>query len=186
MKVEWIVEFTHFQFQLNDPESSGDTDPGSNIVEGHKVAILVPELLDFTVISPRYSKFCRLTIEVSETRPDVNLDDWDQAVECPLLVPSGEIVVWTPTGDTVYSASTRERVANSFEVPPAVYCALILMGNIETTIARLKANEDGLEYGTGSMPSDEELDALDFYHIHLWPIAAMGTRLLKQSPSIPD
>lgn len=186
MKVEWIVEFTHFQFQLSDPESGGDTDPGSDIVEGHNVAILVPEMLDFTVISPRYSQFCRLTIEVSDTRPEVDLDDWDQAIECPLLVPSGKIAVWTPMGDTVYSAETRERVENNFEVPKAVYCALILMGNLESTIARLRADEDGVEYGTDRMPSDEELAALDFYHIHLWPVAPMGTRLLKETRCLND
>lgn len=183
MNIDWIVEFSHFQFQLNDPESSGDTDPGSDVEEGHNVAILPPELLDFTVLSPRHGRFCRLRIEVSETRPEVCLDEWDQAVECPLLVPSGRIEVWTPAGKTVYSAKTREPVDNGFDLPPAVYCALILMGNIEATAERLRANEEGVEYGTGSIPEDGELDRLDHYHIHLWPVAPIGTRLLKQSPS---
>jgi hypothetical protein len=60
------------------------------------------------------------------------------------------------------------------------------MKNVESTIARLTANEEGLEYGTGSMPSEEDLDGLDFHHIHLWPIATTGTRLLKKSPSVPE
>lgn len=72
MKVEWIVEFTHFQFALSDPENSGDTDP-MNEEEGHLVAQFVPELMDFTVLAPRYCRYSKVTVEASESPVEIDL-----------------------------------------------------------------------------------------------------------------
>ena len=76
MKVEWIVEFTHFQFALSNPENSGDTDPVDE-EDCHLVAQFVPELMDFTVLTPRYSRYTKATVEVSESPVDVDLDDYE-------------------------------------------------------------------------------------------------------------
>ena len=185
MKVEWIVEFTHFQFELSDPEHAGDTDPGGDEEEGHLVAQLAPELMDFTVLSPRYSRYSLVTVEVGESPPRVDLDEWDHAVECSLICPSGRIEIWTPTGDSVYCPVTRERVDNYFEVEPAIYQALILFANYDSTVTRVRANEDNVEYGMAEIPSDAELDRLDRYHIHFCPVSPIGTRLLKRSGEAP-
>lgn len=186
MKVEWIVEFTHFQFELSDPEHAGDTDPGCDEEEGHLVAQLAPELMDFTVLTPRYSRFTRVTVEVSELPVDIDLDDWDHAVECSMICPSGRIEIWTPTGDRVYCPVTREHVDNHFDVEPAIYRVLILFANYDTTVERVWANEETVEYGTAQIPSDEELDRLDRYHIHFWPVSPVRTRLLKLRKSAPE
>lgn len=185
MKVEWIVEFTHFQFALSDPENSGDTDPGTDVEDGHLVAQLAPEMMDFTVLTPRYSRFTRVTVEVTESPVDVDLDDWDHAVECSLICPSGRIEIWTPTGDRVYCPVTRELVDNHFEVERGIYRVLILFANYDATVERIRANEE-VEYGTSEIPADKELDRLDRYHIHFWPVSPVGTRLLKLRKSAPE
>lgn len=40
---------------------------------GHLVAQFVPELMDFTVLAPRYCRYSKVTVEVSESPVEIDL-----------------------------------------------------------------------------------------------------------------
>ena len=46
---------------------------------GHLVAQFVPELMDFTVLAPRYCRYSKVTVEVSESTVEIDLGRISQA-----------------------------------------------------------------------------------------------------------
>ena len=94
-----------------------------------------------------------VTIAVLEREPALDPDQFDQIVECSILVESGVIVV---AGCTDYFPD-----AARIKIPSGPY--------------RIRASFEGLE-----SVSADGLEGNDQYHLQLWP-APMGTvKILKQ------
>ncbi|MDB5384599.1 MAG: hypothetical protein JWM11_245, partial [Planctomycetaceae bacterium] len=75
MQTDWIVEFTHFQFGLRDTaDVSGSSLTDEQIANQ---AAVNEDLTGITVFSPRYSRFLRLQIEVTDRRPSMDFGEWD-------------------------------------------------------------------------------------------------------------
>ncbi|CEJ13786.1 hypothetical protein BN1110_04110 [bacterium YEK0313] len=96
-----------------------------------------------------------LTVEVTQTEPAADPDDWDHVAECGLAVRSGRIVV---SGCTDYRPDAA-RIA----VEPGEYRVRVSYGGLNTL------SEDGL-------------DGQDHYRAQLWPAPLAELRVLKQRP----
>jgi hypothetical protein len=83
-------------------------------------------------------------IEVQDSAPDNNFDEWDKVFECSIDIPSGKIVIAGCTDEW--------DEADRIEVVPGVYRARIYHGDLDTL------NDDGL-------------DGDDHYKVILWPAA---------------
>ena len=75
---------------------------------------------------------------------------------------------------------TRELVDNYFDVERGIYRVLILFANYDTTVDRVRANAEDVIFGASEIPPDKELDRLERDYIHFWPVASVGTHLLKR------
>lgn len=105
------------------------------------------------VISTARNADVPVKVELHAARPRVDLTDVDHAIEAPLRVPSGKLVVAGLT-DQIKSAT---RV----DVPVGDLRALVLFSGLGTL-------------------SDDGLDGDDRYVVHLWPEKAGGVVVHRQ------
>ena len=94
-----------------------------------------------------------VTIAVLEREPALDVDKFDQVVECSIVVKSGAIVV---AGCTDYFPD-----AAHIKIPSGPY--------------RLRASFEGLE-----SVSADGLEGNEQYHLQLWPASMGSVEILKQ------
>jgi hypothetical protein len=82
-----------------------------------------------------------VVVEITDSKPDDDLNRWDQVTECSIEVTSGRLVV---AGCTDYFPD-----AARIDVPPGSYRARIYSGNLNSV-------------------SDDGLDCDDHYRVALW------------------
>ncbi|MDP6502158.1 MAG: hypothetical protein QF886_01025 [Planctomycetota bacterium] len=185
MTIRWIVEFTHGQFAVTDSDAAGEPgDFGSESALSSRVVVSDCQT-ELTVLTARYGRYAKVLIDILDSEPSSDDSVWDHVVECNLNVPSGTIALWTTSGDTVFSAATRESEHAEISVEPALYRARIHFGNLAIMHKRLAETgheSSPLYYGGETIPSDEELDEMDYYHLMLWPVAMWAINILKQYP----
>ena len=105
------------------------------------------------VISTARNTEVPVKVELHTSRPSPDLAGVDHAIEAPLRVPSGKLIV---AGLSDYS-----KTATQVAVPAGDLRALVLSG------------------GLGSLSADG-LDGDDHYLVHLWPEKASGVVVLRQ------
>ena len=183
MTIHWIIEFTHGQFAITDWDAPGEPgDLGSDTASMNRV-VVSDDQLELSVLTARYGTHAKVLIDILDSEPSSDDSGWDHVIECNLNVPSGKIVLWTTSGNTVFSAATREPEEAEISVTPALYRVRIHFGNLAAMDKRLAENEheySTLYYGGKTIPSDEDLDAMDYYHLMLWPVAQSQVTVLKQ------
>ncbi len=118
----------YFQFYLQDEQAEGDL---SEIWTTHAVNNLLALVPGTIGVGTVRNMTVPVTVEVVETAPTDNLEDWDQVNECSIHVPTGRIVVFGCTDDFPDAA----RIV----VVPGSYRARIYYGNLDTL------REGGLE-----------------------------------------
>lgn len=183
MTIHWIIEFTHGQFTVADWDGPGEPgDLGSNSASTNRVVVSEYQL-EFTVLTTRYGWHAKVLIDILDSEPSPDDSGWDHVVECNLNVPSGKIALWTTSGDTVFSGAAREPEDAEIDVPPAVYRVRTHFGNLMVTdkrLAEIDQEDSLLYYGSKTIPADEELDAMNYYHLMMWPVAKSEVTVLKQ------
>jgi hypothetical protein len=97
-----------------------------------------------------------VTIEILETKPPLDFDDWDNVTECSLATSSGKLVV---AGWTDYLPD-----AARIDIAPGNYRARISGGGFDSVA---KHRESGG----------------DRYRVQLWPDSAIEPKVLKKRTS---
>ncbi len=138
----------YFQFYLwdkdTDPEAPvdySDDDVSNRIKTGPNVA----------VIQPVRNMEVPFEIEIHESDPGFDPDDWDHIAECSLELPSGHLEIHECTGGPIAE----------FSIPQGVYRVRALFGKLEEL-------------------SDDELDGNDHYKATLWPSPYGELKVIKQ------
>lgn len=183
MTIRWIVEFTHGQFAITDWDAPGEPGDLGSETASRNLVVVSDDQTEVSILTPRYGRFAKVFIDVFDSEPSQGYSNWDHVVECNLNVPSGKIQLWTTAGNTVLSADTRESEDAEISVQPAVYRIRILFANLAVMHERLAETgheHSPLYYGDDTIPSDEQLDAMDYYHLMLWPIALSEIEILKR------
>lgn len=183
LTIQWIVEFSHGQFALADADMAGDPgDLGSDAALSNRV---VPSdyQTEFSILTARYGSYVKVLLDVVDAAPPQDYSAWDHVAECNLNAPSGKLQLWTTAGNTVFSADTRKPEDAEICVPPALYRVRILFAHLASTHKRISDSGDEsspLYNGDDALPSDAELDEMDYYHLILWPLATSEVTILKQ------
>lgn len=95
-----------------------------------------------------------VTVSIIAKEPeDEDLSQWDHVTECSLNLPSGKLVVTSPT-ETIYEA-------NKIDVTPGNYAVRVYHADLDDV------DHEGFEGG-------------DFYRVVLWPSPPVEPRVLKQ------
>lgn len=141
----------YYQFYIQDetatgPDGSVWNDEASSRMFGHSDGIVMIGTYRNTDVPVR--------IEVWDTPPELDTQEWDRMGECSLLVQSGILVV---AGCTDYSPD-----ANRISVEKGAYRVRISHGGADSVA------EDGL-------------DGDDRYRVQLWP-SDMGPSLILKQP----
>ena len=183
MTIRWIVEFTHGQFAVGDSDAGGEPgDLESDAALTNRVVVSDYQT-EFSVLTARYGRYASVLIDILDAEPSSDDSAWDHVVDCNLNVPSGQIDLWTTCGNTVFSKDTREPENAEISVEPALYRVRIHFGNLAVMDQRLAETgheSSPLYYGGETIPLDEELDTMDYYHLMLWPVAMSEINILKQ------
>jgi hypothetical protein len=103
------------------------------------------------VVQPERNMTVSVEVEIHDTEPPYNPDQWDHIAECSLELPKGQLQVHESTGGPVAD----------FPVEPGWYRVRACYGGLDTI------DESGLEGN-------------DHYRVVLWPAAPAGLRVLKQ------
>lgn len=183
MTIRWIVEFTHGQFAISDWDAPGEPGDLGSDAASRNLVVVSDDQTEVSILAARFGRYAKVFIDMFDTAPLQDYSDWDQVVECNLNVPSGKIQLWTTVGNSVLSAATRESEDAEISVEPAVYRVRILFANLAVTHKRLAETgheHSPLYYGSDAIPSGQELDEMDYYHLILWPVALSGIEILKQ------
>lgn len=151
----------NFQFHLQDkkyeceyPESWNEEIMNGLFVAGTGIiGIGTVRDLDVEVAIEVHS--APLEEKQKEQLPD--LSEWDHAVQCTLDLPSGQLMISGPTGDS------DEAVV--LELAPGHYGVRIFWGNLEDV-------------------DDVGFEGEDLYKIVMWPATELETRILKRWRSL--
>ena len=143
----------YFQFYLQDENAAGDLSESWTEEATANLLALAPGTIGVGTVR---NMDVRVEVEVTDIEPYVDLDRWDQVVDCSIEVPSGRLVV---AGCTDYFPDAKR-----IEVAAGPYRARILYGGLDTL------SPDGLEGD-------------DHYLVSLWPHPVVPPRFLKRRSS---
>lgn len=108
--------------------------------------------LHVLVIQPERNMAVSVEIQIHDTEPEYNVDDWDHIAEGSLHLPTGQLQIHECTGGAVAE----------FRVEPGCYRVRSFHGGFDTI------DESGLE-------------GEDHYLAVLWPAPPMDVQVIKQS-----
>lgn len=138
----------YYQFYLWDKE----TDPEAPTdYTDEDVARRVKTGPNVVVIQPIRNMDVPVEIQIHETNPGFNVDDWDHVAECSLNLPSGHLELHECTGGAIAE----------FSIAPGVYRVRALFGKL------------------GEL-SDDQLDGNDHYKVTLWSSPYADVQVVKQ------
>jgi hypothetical protein len=149
-RVELTLFADYFQFYLQDEKAAGDLSESWTEQATADLLALAPGTIGIGTVR---NMDVPVVIEVDDSEPVIDLDAWDQVVDCSIEAPSGQLVV---AGCTDYFPDAKR-----IEVVPGPYRARIFYGALDTLSA------DGL-------------DGSDHYRISLWLHPVEAPRFLKR------
>ena len=140
----------YFQFYLQDEKAKGDLSESWTEEATQRLLAIAPETIGVGTVR---NMNVPVAVEIHETEPTEDFDNWDHVVECGLNIPTGNIVIAGCTD--CFPDAPR------IKVKAGCYGARIFYGELDTL------SEDGLEGG-------------DHYKIVLWPASVSDVKILKQ------
>lgn len=140
----------YFQLYLMDVETNDDT---SDIWTDKALDLKLALLPNTVAIGTFRNVYVPLQVEVCESKPTVNLDEWDHASEGYFTITSGLCAVF---GCTDYLPD-----ATKVQLKPAEYSVLSLAKGLDSI-------------------TEEWEDADDVYKVVIWPSTARDHRSLKE------
>lgn len=142
----------YFQFYLQDETASGiDGDSWSAEATDRMLAVSPGALAVGTVRNVDVP----VTVEVLQSEPPKDLENWDHVTECSLVITSGKLVV---AGCTDYFPD-----ADRVKIAPGTYHVRISGGGFASVAKHWESGEDK-------------------YRVQLWPGSDIEPRVLKQRP----
>lgn len=129
---QFIVNTNHYQFHLKDAASTPNY---SRLWNDHNLPYMLAVAPGIMAVgTARYGGPTRVDIQIVETAPSIDLREWDQAMQCSILFPSGHLHLEVPES----GISSPEII-----VAPGTYQALVLYGNLDSiTDNTLLSGED--------------------------------------------
>ncbi|HEY1683598.1 MAG TPA: hypothetical protein VGG19_02450 [Tepidisphaeraceae bacterium] len=140
----------YHQFYLQDESVKGDLSESWTPDATKRLLAVAPGTIGVGTVRNRKVS---VDVEVHVAEPVESFDEWDQVNDCSIEICSGRIVV---AGCTDYFPD-----AARIDVPPAIYRARVLYGNL------------------GSV-SDDGLEGQDRYRVVLWSGNTLAPTVLKQ------
>jgi hypothetical protein len=142
----------YFQFYVCD--AAFQTDPGLLWDEAATARMLAlgPDLI---AVGTARNMTVPVDVEILNAPPALDVDDWDQVIDCGVSLPSGNLIVFGCTENS----DDAERLG----IDPGDYAARISYANL------------------GAL-SDDGLEGDDRYRVQLWPAATPAIAVLKAPP----
>lgn len=135
-----VLMVDHYQFYVEGIACQADTSTLWDNKNSIGMLAVAPGLVGVGIA--RYGGAVSSIVEVLNSRPAVNFDEWDQVAECSIEISSGCIVVYSPETDR----ATAPRI----DAPAGIYRAFMCYGNLDSV------EDDSVEQGD------------DLYKIMLW------------------
>jgi hypothetical protein len=149
-KYEFELFADYHQFYLQDEQADGDL---SDSWTEQATKDLFALTFGTIGIGTASNRDVPVTVEVHNSEPKNDFDEWDRIIECSIDVPSGKIVV---AGCTDYFPD-----AARISVEPGVYQARVFYGELDSL------SEDGC-------------DGNDKYKIALWLGETINPKVIKR------
>jgi hypothetical protein len=149
-KYEFKLFADYHQFYLQDEQADGDLSDSWTEQATTDLFALTLGTIGIGTVS---NSDIPVTVEVYNSEPDNDFDEWDRIIECSINVPSGRIVV---AGCTDYFPE-----AARISVEPGVYQARVFYGELDSL------SEDGC-------------DSNDKYKIALWLGETINPKVIKK------
>ena len=141
----------YHQFYLQDEGADGDLSNSWAEQTAKDLLAVAPGIIG---VGTARNMDVPVEVEISDSEPADELDEWDHVTECGIEVPSGMIVV-----------------AGCLDYFPAAARIPVKAGNYRARIY----------YGSLKSLSEDGLDGDDHYKVILWPGEDMSVRVLKRS-----
>lgn len=139
----------YYQFYLQDENAEGDLSNNWTEQAVDNLLALAPGTIGVGTVR---NMDVPVEVEIRDSEPPCDFEEWDHVTECSIEVPSGKIVI---AGCTDYFPDAARIV-----VRPGNYRARIYYGNL-----------DSLSW---NRPEGD-----DYYKVILWPSGDTGVRVLK-------
>jgi hypothetical protein len=149
-KHEFDLFADYYQFYLQDEQADGDlSDSWTEQAIKDSLALTLGTI----GIGTASNMDVPVTVEVHNSEPENDFDEWDRIIECSIDVPSGKIVI---AGCTDYFPD-----AARISIEPGVYQARIFYGELDSL------SEDGC-------------DGNDKYKVALWLGETINPKVIKK------
>ncbi|RYE51609.1 MAG: hypothetical protein EOP21_00955 [Hyphomicrobiales bacterium] len=142
----------YFQFYLQDEEASGIDGDSWNDEATERMLAVAPGALAIGTVR---NVDVPISVEILESEPPNDLENWDHVTECSLVITSGKLVI---AGCTDYFPD-----AARIDVAPGTYRARISGGGFDSVAKHWDDGED-------------------MYRVQLWPGTRIEIRVLKLHP----
>lgn len=139
----------YFQFYIQDEYVSGIDGDSWGPEASDRMLALAPGAIAVSTIR---NVTVPVTVEILETEPSLDLENWDHVTECSLTTLSGSLVVAGCTD--LFTEAPR------IAVTPGTYCARISGGGFDSVEKHWEDGEDR-------------------YRVQLWPGLAIEPKVLK-------
>jgi hypothetical protein len=140
----------YFQFYIQDESVGGSLADAWNEEAFNRMLAIAPGVVAVGTVRNTHVP---VSIEILDSAPPLNLDDWDHVVECTILIKNSSIVV---AGCTDYLPE-----AARVDIAPGIYRVRIGYAGLTTVSADI-------------------LTGNDRYSLQFWPAAAIEPTVLKQ------
>ncbi len=152
MKYNFTIQCDHYQFYIEDRFAEVDSNDLWNDVSSNDMFVVARGLIGVGTV--RYGGNVNVSIEIQDHKPIINFDDWDQIVECSIVIESGTIFISSPEmpmSSSPYISITR-----------GTYRAAICYGGLDL------------------VKDDNTNEGEDYYQIMLWPEEFDKSKILKR------
>ena len=146
----------YFQLYLQDEQAEGDLSDSWTNEACTRMLALAPGTVGIGTLR---NVDVNVLLEIHESEPPLNQNDWDHIAECGLSVPSGKIVI---AGCTDYFPD-----AARIPTEPGHYRVRLCSGRFETITTEWE-------------PAD------DLYRVQLWPDSREEMKVIKQYITKPN
>jgi len=140
----------YFQFYVCDEDYQTDT---GTIWDEKTTDRMLALGADLVAVGTARNMDVPVAVEVHDAEPDVDLDVWDQVIDCSLYVPTGRLIV--------FGCTENPNDAERMNIVPGTYAARV-------SYARL------------ADLSDDGLSGEDNYRVQLWPAPLAPVNVLKR------
>lgn len=143
----------YFQFYVCDEAFKTDTATIWNEVATDRMLALGPDLI---AVGTARNMVVPVDLEILGSEPAPDFDDWDQVIDCSVMIPSGKLIL--------FGCTENPDEAERLQIAPGSYA-------VRVSYARL------------AQLSDNGLEGDDSYRIQLWPSRLSPLTVLKRRPA---